>query len=116
MPTAACGHKERIRAEQESLKDKLNSMIHSSKYQKYMQESLVTIRGDRYVIPVKAEYGTRSPDSCTTRRPAAPTVYIEPMSVVEANNNIKQLRIKEQLEIERILQELTVRSQASSNR
>ena len=95
-----------IRQAEQEVKNKLNSILHSS-YSKYMQENVVTIRNDRFVIPVKQEYRSQIKGFVHDISSSGSTVFIEPMSVFEANNTINNLRVDEAAEIERILQNLS---------
>jgi len=92
---------------EQEIKDKLNSFIHSSSNSKYIQESIVTIRNDRYVIPVKEEYRTNIKGFIHDISSSGSTVFIEPISIFELNNKISDLKVEESLEIEKILQELS---------
>ena len=92
---------------EQNVKDKLNSFIHSSKYSKYIMEPIVTIRNDRYVIPVKEEYRSIIKGFIHDTSSSGSTSYIEPTSVFELNNEINHLQIEEELEIQNILHELS---------
>jgi DNA mismatch repair protein MutS2 len=88
-----------------SVKDKVNSMVRS--YSNYLQENIYTIRGDRYVIPVKAEHKGQVPGLVHDQSSSGATLFIEPMGLVNLNNEIKELMLKEKAEINRILGELS---------
>ena len=87
-----------------------NSLIHSSHYQQFLQEAIITQRNGRFVVPVKAECRGNVPGLVHDTSSTGATVFIEPASVVDANNDIKVLQGKERDEIMRILYELSAES------
>lgn len=97
----------KIRLKENSIREKLDSMIHSAHYQQYLQEAIVTQRNGRFVVPVKAENRGNVPGLVHDTSSTGATVFVEPASVVDANNDIKVLQGKERDEIMRILFELS---------
>lgn len=97
----------KMRAKSNSVREKLDSIIHSTHYQKFLQEPIVTQRSGRYVVPVKAEHRSDVPGLVHDMSSSGATVFIEPVSVVDANNEIKILESREREEIRRILFELS---------
>ena len=88
-------------------RDQLDKLIRSPHHQRHLQENIVTQRGGRYVVPVKTEFRGEVPGLVHDTSASGATVFIEPMSVVEANNEIRVLNAQEQEEIHRILMELS---------
>ena len=92
---------------EQSIKDKLSSLIHSTNYSKYLMEPVITIRNNRYVIPVKQECRSSIQGFIHDISSSGSTVYLEPTSVFEANNQIASIHMEEEIEIEKILEQLT---------
>ena len=99
--------RKKIAAANGKIKEILNKFVVSTTYQKYLQENIVTMRGDRYVLPVKIEHKGDIPGIVHDTSSSGSTVFIEPMAVVEANNALKELFVEEEKEIEKILYDLT---------
>ena len=95
-----------IRGANQRLQDRLRTLVHE--FGNALQEPIVTIRSDRYVIPVKAESRGQVRGIVHDQSASGATVFIEPMVVVELNNKLRQLQIEERQEIERILRQLSL--------
>lgn len=105
----------KIISKDNQIRDKLSKMIRSSELQKKLQENIVTLRDGRFVIPVKAENKNEVPGLVHDTSSSGATFFIEPMGVVELNNEIKVLQAKEQAEIERIIRHLSEMCGEESN-
>ena len=92
-----------IKASNERVKDHLNGVINSSAYRNMLQDFVITIRNDRYCVPVKAEYRSSFPGMIHDQSNTGSTLFMEPLSVIQLNNKIKELQAKEKEEIEKIL-------------
>ena len=96
-----------IRQTNDKIHGVINSMVTSTTVRTYLQDNVVTMRNGRYCLPVKAEYKSAMPGMVHDQSSTGSTVFIEPMSVVQLNNELSELAIKEQREIEKILADLS---------
>lgn len=104
-----------IRVIQGRIKDKLDSILRSSQYKSYFQDALYTMRGDRYVIPIKQEYRHQFPGILHDQSASGATVFIEPMALVNMNNDLKGVISAEQVEVEKILLALSLQVAAAAD-
>lgn len=93
----------RIRKLNDNVRSKLQLFITSPKYSRYLQDNIITVRGDRYVIPVKSDCKGTIPGLVHDQSASGSTLFVEPMQIVELNNELKVELVNEQLEIEKIL-------------
>ncbi|RNB90354.1 endonuclease MutS2 [Brevibacillus fluminis] len=102
--------RQEIRSLEARIREKLDQLTRSASYQKMLMENIVTIRGDRFVIPVKQEYRNVFGGIVHDQSASGATLFIEPEVTMQMNNKLREVRLKEEREIERILYELTVKT------
>ncbi len=96
-----------VKSLQARIKDRLEHIIRSPEYQKALQDPIITLRDDRYVVPVKQEYRSQVQGIVHDMSASGATLFIEPLAVVEMDNDLRRTAAKEKLEVEKILRELT---------
>ncbi|WP_261302353.1 endonuclease MutS2 [Paenibacillus andongensis] len=96
-----------LRTGEGRVREKLEQMLRNSSVQKMLQDVLITIRNDRFVIPVKSEYRSSFGGMIHDQSASGATLYIEPDAIVQLNNKIRELKFKEEVEIEKILRALS---------
>ncbi|OCA81772.1 endonuclease MutS2 [Bacillus sp. FJAT-27986] len=99
--------RQQLRTNEARVREKLESMIRSSNAAKMLSDTIVTIRNDRFVIPVKQEYRNHYGGIIHDQSASGQTLFIEPQSIVQLNNTLQDIRVKESREVERILTALS---------
>ncbi len=92
-----------IKSNQAGVKSELNKLLQSSAVQSYLQDNIITIRNNRYCLPIRSEYRNEMPGMIHDQSASGSTLFVEPMSVINLNNKLSQLLLEEEAEIERIL-------------
>ena len=103
------------RASKARVQERIQGILHNAEYQKFFQDAIVTVRGDRYVVPIKQEYRSQFAGLIHDQSASGSTLFIEPMATVELNNDIKRLTLEEAEEVRRILTDLSRRIEKHSD-
>lgn len=99
--------RKRIAQQKQLVRQRMEDLLRANSMQDHLQDNLITVRGNRFVIPVKAEHRQRVPGIIHDQSASGATLYIEPMSVVDRNNEIQKLEMDEEAEIQRIIEALS---------
>ena len=97
----------KIRRTNDRIREKLDNLLRNTNTSQYLQENIITIRNDRYVVPVKQEYRNQVPGLVHDQSSSGATLFIEPMSVLDLNNDLRKLHGEEEVEVHRILTRLS---------
>ncbi|MBQ2764632.1 MAG: endonuclease MutS2, partial [Firmicutes bacterium] len=97
----------KMRRTNDRIREKLDNLLRNSNTSQYLQENIITIRNDRYVVPVKQEYRNQVPGLVHDQSSSGATLFIEPMSVLDLNNDLRKLHGEEEAEVHRILTRLS---------